>query len=382
MGGKKQKTEQQQATTQTIQLPQWMTDAGQGLYQDAKKTADANPVQAYGGQMSPGMASNQQAANTLAAQSVGAGQGDLNDARRMTAAAAGGAVPQVTADMWGADQAQRYMNPYTSAVQQRTLDEMGRRNQMEQQSVGDSAQAARAFGGTRHALMQSELAKNQNANMLDFLASSNADAYNNANAMFQSDRAASMGAQSTNAANQQGVLNRMLQAGGQAANIGGQARDLSNQDIMTLLQTGGIDQATAGDQLQSQYGEFLRMQDAPMERYRDLTAILSGQPRNVTTNGTMTGTSVTKTGGGFLNTLLGLGQLGVAAFSDRRLKRSIERLGELANGLGVYRFRYLWERPDVSHTGVMADEVERIQPEALGPVVHGFRTVNYGALAW
>lgn len=65
-------------------------------------------------------------------------------------------------------------------------------------------------------------------------------------------------------------------------------------------------------------------------------------------------------------------------FSDRRLKHAIEKVGEFADGLGVYVFSYLGSNQ--RHKGVMADEVERLRPWALGPKVAGYATVNYGAL--
>lgn len=70
---------------------------------------------------------------------------------------------------------------------------------------------------------------------------------------------------------------------------------------------------------------------------------------------------------------------GIASiFSDRRLKHAIEKVGEFADGLGVYVFSYLGSNQ--RHKGVMADEVERLRPWALGPKVAGYATVNYGAL--
>ncbi len=72
-----------------------------------------------------------------------------------------------------------------------------------------------------------------------------------------------------------------------------------------------------------------------------------------------------------------LGQIGAGvAASDRRLKTNIFKVGELPNGLHIYQYRYV----DGSgpYLGVMADEVETIQPEALGPVVDGYQTVDYG----
>jgi hypothetical protein len=65
-------------------------------------------------------------------------------------------------------------------------------------------------------------------------------------------------------------------------------------------------------------------------------------------------------------------------FSDRRLKTDIRKVGEMPDGLGVYRFRYHGQVARL--LGVMADEVARLRPWALGPIRAGFATVNYGAL--
>lgn len=65
-------------------------------------------------------------------------------------------------------------------------------------------------------------------------------------------------------------------------------------------------------------------------------------------------------------------------FSDRRLKRDIERIGEFTDGLGIYAYRYIMSAKRV--LGVMADEVAKLRPWALGPNRAGFATVNYGAL--
>lgn len=70
---------------------------------------------------------------------------------------------------------------------------------------------------------------------------------------------------------------------------------------------------------------------------------------------------------------------GIASiFSDRRLKTDIEKIGEEADGLGIYAFRYIGQLARVA--GVMAEEVARLRPWALGRTVAGYATVNYGAL--
>lgn len=70
---------------------------------------------------------------------------------------------------------------------------------------------------------------------------------------------------------------------------------------------------------------------------------------------------------------------GIASiFSDPRLKRDIELIEREPDGLGVYAFRYVMSKVRV--LGVMADEVAKLRPWALGPVRAGYATVNYGAL--
>ena len=77
------------------------------------------------------------------------------------------------------------------------------------------------------------------------------------------------------------------------------------------------------------------------------------------------------------------GQLGGAylgnpmAFSDRRLKTNIQKLGQ-KNGFNWYRFSYLGS--DLVHEGVMADEIKKIKPEAVVRHQNGYDMVNYAML--
>ena len=53
----------------------------------------------------------------------------------------------------------------------------------------------------------------------------------------------------------------------------------------------------------------------------------------------------------------------LAPSSDIRLKRDIALLRRLDNGLGLYRYRYLWS--DTVYVGVMAQEVALVRPDAI-----------------
>jgi hypothetical protein len=57
-------------------------------------------------------------------------------------------------------QTMAYMNPYENQVVQNTMADMERQRQIQQNQIGAQATAARAFGGSRQALMQSEADRN------------------------------------------------------------------------------------------------------------------------------------------------------------------------------------------------------------------------------
>lgn len=65
-------------------------------------------------------------------------------------------------------------------------------------------------------------------------------------------------------------------------------------------------------------------------------------------------------------------------FSDRRLKEDAVKIDELPDGLGLWSFRYIGGVK--RFVGVMAHEVAKLRPWALGPTVAGYQTVNMGAL--
>jgi hypothetical protein len=65
--------------------------------------------------------------------------------------------------------------------------------------------------------------------------------------------------------------------------------------------------------------------------------------------------------------------------SDRRLKSDIEKVGVLHSGLTVYRYRYGGAGP--FFLGVMADEAEKVFPQAVSTGADGYQRVNYGGIA-
>lgn len=70
---------------------------------------------------------------------------------------------------------------------------------------------------------------------------------------------------------------------------------------------------------------------------------------------------------------------GIASiFSDPALKEDVEHVRTDPDGLEWVSFRYKGAKR--RWLGVMADQVRKLRPHALGPKIAGFDTVNYGAL--
>ena len=78
----------------------------------------------------------------------------------------------------------------------------------------------------------------------------------------------------------------------------------------------------------------------------------------------------------------GLSQLGQIAgiasmfMSDERLKENINKVGSF-KGLNLYEFNYIWS--PVKVIGFIAQEVEKVLPEAVIEVL-GYKAVNYGKI--
>lgn len=138
MGGKSSKTTSNQQQSTTTTLPEWMTSAGQANYDAAQRYVSS---------------------------------------------------PEAT---WSADKAAAYANPWTQQVMDRTVTRMRGDNQVELAALDDQAQAGRAFGGTRHAVLEGQVRRDQGNRMLDYEAGANADAYREGRSAFEADRAAKM----------------------------------------------------------------------------------------------------------------------------------------------------------------------------------------------
>jgi hypothetical protein len=167
-------------------------------------------------------------------------------------------------------------------------------------------------------------------------------------------------------------LARLLQGSQIFGGLGSDYGNQSRADVGTQMDAGNnmyaIDAARAmaplslNQMLSQMYGQF------PLGNF-------TGQ--NVTSNGTLQGTNIQTSTPSPFN--IGMSLASLFAPSDPAFKTDISPAGR-ENGLNLYNYRYRWDEPDMPlRTGVMADEVEDVRPDAVS-IIDGMRMVDYGAL--
>ena len=184
-----------------------------------------------------------------------------------------------------------------------------------------------------------------------------------------------------NVAAQRGVMDNLYSAGNSTAGL------LSGLD-QARLQTG---QAAADTALNAQnyapssiLGAASAARAAPLSNIGGLLSLLTPLAGlGGTSTGTSTGNAnsnmtykqpLAQTVGQWADTGLKGLSFANSFLSDRRVKEDIRKVGRLDNGLNVYSYRY--KGGNRTMIGLMADEVEKIVPEAVGDFA-GYKTVNY-----
>ena len=124
-----------------------------------------------------------------------------------------------------ADGMATYQNPYEDQVVQASMRDIGNQGLQMQNTLGAQAQAAGAFGGSRHGIAEAELAKSTQQQMLDQAAKLRAQGFNTALGASQADRAAQLGAAGQSA----GIAGQAAGMGGQLASMGGSLGALGSQ---------------------------------------------------------------------------------------------------------------------------------------------------------
>ena len=106
-----------------------------------------------------------------------------------------------------------------------------------------------------------------------------------------------------------------------------------------------------------------------------LSAGLSGASAGMNWSSAMSGAGYTWkgwTGGGYVKAGA---KAASGAPSSRLLKENIFKLGKSSEGHNVYKFNY--KGNPTNYIGVIAEEVQKLKPEAVFRMANGFLGVNY-----
>lgn len=170
---------------------------------------------------------------------------------------------------------------------------------------------------------------------------------------------------------------RMQQAQQQfQAGLIGQQELGQQQALSGLLGQGAQQRGLEQQALGAAYGEFQRALQYPFQQFGFLSQALSGVPAQSQT--------YQQSKPGSLDYLSGLTGLLGLFYSDARLKDNIELIGQ-ENGFNVYQWDWNDKAKELGvnqpNVGLIAQEIQETNPEAVVKHDSGYLMINYGALA-
>ena len=98
---------------------------------------------------------------------------------------------------------------------------------------------------------------------------------------------------------------------------------------------------------------------------------LTGQYAGTSSSGNQTSSD----GQSKVGKAIGMAASIASLFSDERVKENIEQVGELDNGLPVYKYNYKGDPR--TQIGLIAQDVEKQNPSAVAETPEGIKMVNY-----
>ena len=233
---------------------------------------------------------------------------------------------------------QEYMNPFLQNAMGSTAAQMQNINQQQQQQLLGNQISQGAFGGDRGKVAQAALINQQNLALGNTLGDMASSGYQNAAQNY------------ITGLGQQGAL------AGQMGSLGAASQQAGLQGAQAQLGAGTLGQQTTQAGQSALYNQFQQQQAYPFQVAQFLANIAEG-------TGALSGSTTTQTAP-------------QSFFSDARLKEDIKRVGTAHNGLPIYTFKYKGDNAEQTHIGYMAQDVEKVHPEAVGES-HGYKTVDY-----
>lgn len=372
--------------TNQVQLPQWVSQAGQNNYNQAQNVAQ-NMMAPYTGQRVAELQAPELATIGALQDNVGSTNAAFASAQNTAANVANYQPGQVNAGFLSGTDLSPYMNPFTQNVVNSGLQALDIQRQQANNQGDASASTSGAFGGSRQGVQTG--VTNAGAAMQAGSLASNLQMQNfqQAQAAATGDLNRSLQAQTTNqSAGLQGAgLN--LSAANSLGNLAAQGQNSFLQGAQASIQGQTLIQQQQQAQLDAARQAYSEQQQFPLQQLQVPLQALGMTPYGQTTTSTSPvpqGNGAMQTAGTAATGLGLLGQLGTAgaaifAASDRRLKTDIKKLGkDPGTGFDLYAYRYKGDPKSYPKVvGPMAQDIEKKFPGQVSEV-GGRKIINLG----
>jgi hypothetical protein len=311
--------------------------------------------------------------NQAAAQGVyGAGQG--------AAFEMGYAPQQVQAGQLATTDLSQYQNPYTQQVIDAQAQDVLRNAQIGMQNLGAQAQAASAFGGSRHGIAQAEIGRGVADMLGQQSAALRAQGFQNAQQAAQADIANRMAADQFNVGSGLQGSQQRLAAGNQLANVANLGFGMGQQINQNLYDQGALQQAAQQALIDSAKQQYAGYVGAPANSINYASNAIGATPMGGGATQTQTGSPGM---GQTLSTILGLASM--AGFSDENLKTNIKYIDKTLSGIEMYTWDWNEKAKELGidsqpKAGVIAQKILLTHPDAVSVADNGYLMVDYSKI--
>jgi Chaperone of endosialidase len=307
--------------------------------------AAAKPFEKYNGAFTAGINPLQEEAIGQIRSSSGLYEPYFGQAQEL----AGRSAQPISVTPYSAEEIAKYQNPYTNQVIDATMQQLRQQQGQDMSKLQGNQLMRGAFGGSRSALNQADLARQQEMASAQTVSGLLNQGYQQAVGQFNQQQGLSLQQQEAERQN-------AMAAAGLYSGLGTSAQNFGLQNAQALMGAGSLEQQTEQNELNAQYNQFLAQQQYPFETAQFLTNAATGL------GSLMGGTTTAKTPKPF--------------FSDRRVKEHVAIIGKSYDGHPIYKFHYKGD--PTPQIGFMAQDLEKDTPEAVG-VHNGIKTLDYDA---
>lgn len=314
----------QTGTSSVGTLAPWAGEYVTGMLGKAQALAEM-PYQPYTGALTPAASQlQQQAFAGLGALKTPEGIGAAEQRTAQLGQQLGGLSYAPTTfgfEAFTPQAAQQYMNPYLQAALNPQLEEARRQAEISRIQQAGRLTKAGAYGGSRQAIMESELARNLGQNLANITGQGYSQAYQQAQAAFEADQRRRAAAEAaTEASRQYGAgfgmkgLEGALQAAQQQAGLAAAGQTAGLRGLEAQLGAGATQRDIEAQGLAADYKRFQEERDYPAKMLQYQQSFLQGLPIAATSYQAETSPlqDIFGTGTGLLGLYQALSKLGQA----------------------------------------------------------------------